>query len=80
MVGVEVSLQSFLTSALDGGEWSTSCPAALPLRKECRYPFYRRLGERQGWAGCFVEVENLLTWLGFEPRIVRRENVKERRK
>jgi len=31
-VGVEVYLHSFVTSALDGGEWSASCPGcSTPL-------------------------------------------------
>jgi hypothetical protein len=31
--GVEVQLYAFLTSALDGGEWSTSAPSAQCLGK-----------------------------------------------
>ena len=31
---LELSLHSFLTSVLDGGEWSISCPAALCLGKQ----------------------------------------------
>jgi hypothetical protein len=31
--GVEVYLHSFLTSALDGGGWSGSCPAHFKTRK-----------------------------------------------
>jgi len=31
--GVEVYLHSFLTSALDGGEWCGSCPAHVKARK-----------------------------------------------
>jgi len=31
--GVEVYLHSFLTSALDEGEWSGSCPAHFKARK-----------------------------------------------
>jgi hypothetical protein len=40
-----------LTSALDGGGWSTSCPSHFTPRKETRYPLYRRLGEPQGKSG-----------------------------
>jgi hypothetical protein len=29
--GVEEQLHAFLTSALDGGEWSDSCPSCLTL-------------------------------------------------
>jgi hypothetical protein len=40
-----------MTSALEGGEWSTSWPGrTLPPRKT-RYPLYRRLGETQGRYG-----------------------------
>jgi hypothetical protein len=33
-VGVEVYLQAFLISALDGGDVQLYAPAALPLRKD----------------------------------------------
>jgi hypothetical protein len=36
--GVEIYLQAFLASALDGGEWSASRPAALPSGKEPLVP------------------------------------------
>jgi hypothetical protein len=43
----------FLTSALDGGEWSASRPGrALPPGKEPRYPLDRRLGGPQSRSGC----------------------------
>jgi hypothetical protein len=43
---------SFLTSALDGGEWSTSRPdRAMPRGKDPRYPLYRRLDGPQSWSG-----------------------------
>jgi hypothetical protein len=46
--GEEYSSYSFLTSALDGGEWSASRPGpALPQGKDPRYPLYRRLGRPQ---------------------------------
>jgi hypothetical protein len=39
------SSYSYLTSALDGGEWSASRPGrALPPGKEPRFPLNRRLG------------------------------------
>jgi hypothetical protein len=45
------SSYSFLTSALDGGEWSASRPGrVLPWGKELRYPLYRRLGGPQSWS------------------------------
>jgi len=41
----------FLTSAVEGGEGSTSRPGrTLPPRKT-RYPLYRRLGGPQGRSG-----------------------------
>jgi hypothetical protein len=46
------SSYSFLTSALDGGEWSASRPGrALPRGKDPRYPLYRRLGVPQSRSG-----------------------------
>jgi len=36
--GVEMQIQSFLVSALDGGEWSASCSGHLTLGKESWYP------------------------------------------
>jgi hypothetical protein len=39
---------SFLTLALDGGEWSASRPGhGFSLAKDPRYPLYRRLGGPQ---------------------------------
>jgi hypothetical protein len=46
--GVEVYLRAFLTSALDGGEWSASRPGRFtPQGKSPRYPLDRRLGGPQ---------------------------------
>jgi hypothetical protein len=46
------SSYSFLTSALDGCEWSASRPGrALPAGKNLRYPLDRRLGGPQSWSG-----------------------------
>jgi hypothetical protein len=46
------SCYSFLTSALDGGEWSASrLGRALPQGKNPRYPLYRRLGGPQSRSG-----------------------------
>jgi hypothetical protein len=33
IAGVEVQLYAFLTSALDGGEWSASCPGRFTPRE-----------------------------------------------
>jgi hypothetical protein len=46
------SSYSYLTSALDGGEWSASRPGrALPPGKESRYSLYRWLGGPQSRSG-----------------------------
>jgi hypothetical protein len=46
------SSYSFLTSVLDGGEWSASRPGrALPRGKDPRYPLHSRLGGPQSWSG-----------------------------
>jgi hypothetical protein len=50
-----VYLHSFLTSALDGGEWSTSRPAHITPGNELRYPLNRISGGPQGWSGCSGE-------------------------
>jgi hypothetical protein len=43
---------SFLTSVLDGGEWSGShSRRALPPGMDLRYPLHRRLGGPQSWSG-----------------------------
>jgi hypothetical protein len=44
--GVEVYFNAFLTSALDGGEWSASCPGRFTSRE--RDPGTHRIG---GWVG-----------------------------
>jgi hypothetical protein len=44
--GIGGIASAFLTSALDGGERSASCP---------RYLLYRRLGGPQSWAGHYGE-------------------------
>jgi len=42
--GVEVQLQTFLTSTLDGGEWSGLRPGRFtPGERTLRDPCYRRL-------------------------------------
>ena len=45
--GIEVLLYSFLSTSLEGGEWSAARAGRnLPPRKT-RYPFYKRLGGPQ---------------------------------
>jgi hypothetical protein len=50
------SSYSFMTSALDGGEWSVSCPGcALPPGKESPVP----TGQEAGWASEKVWTQRL---------------------
>jgi len=42
--GVEVYLHAFVTSTLDGGEWSASRAGRLTPEKKPRYPLDTRLG------------------------------------
>jgi len=65
--GYEVELQSFLTSAQAGGEWSASCPSTLLLGKETQQPLNRRLSGPKRQSGCLAKGKNLLSLLGVEP-------------
>jgi hypothetical protein len=50
--GMNYSSYSYLTWALDGDQWSASCPGrALPPGKYLGYHLYRRLGDPQAWYG-----------------------------
>jgi hypothetical protein len=51
--GVEVQLRSFLTSALDGGKWSTTHTGRFTHGKGHRYPLNRRLGGPQTQHGLY---------------------------
>jgi len=53
----EVQLHSFLTLALDGCEWLTSCPGYVPW-----LPLKRRLGKPQNQSGHFLSLPE------FEPK------------
>jgi hypothetical protein len=44
---VEVQLHTFLTSAQDGGEWSSSCPGRFIHSGSGHYPLDTRLGGPQ---------------------------------
>jgi hypothetical protein len=46
----------YLSSALDGGEWSTSRPGRFTPGKETRYPLYMRLGGTQGGSGWVLKI------------------------
>jgi hypothetical protein len=63
------SSYSFLTSALDRGEWSASRPAgALPRDKDTQYPLYRRMGGPQCRSGHRGYRKNPSPLPGIEPR------------
>jgi hypothetical protein len=53
-----------LTSAVDGGGWSVSCPSCFTPGKENRYPLYRRLGGPQGQSG---QVRKISPLQGSDP-------------
>ena len=53
-----------LTSALDGGGWSTPRPCRFIPGKETRYPLYRRLCGPQGRSG---RVRKISPSPGFDP-------------
>jgi len=59
--GTDVQLDSFLTSALDAGEWSTSRPILFTPGKEPLYPFNTRVGESQRRSGCCGWTDKSLT-------------------
>jgi hypothetical protein len=64
------SSYSFLTSTLDGGEWSALSPAALYHRgKSPRYPLDKRLGGPQSLSGRRGLKKNPLPLSGIEPRL-----------
>ena len=50
-------LYSFLTTTLEGGEWSAARPGRTLTPGKTQYPFYRRLGGPQGRSGL---TENLV--------------------
>ena len=65
---IEVPL--FLTSALDGDEWSTSRSTCLTPGKGPKYSLNRRLSVPHSRSELFGEDKNLLPLPGFEPRTV----------
>jgi len=60
-MGVEVYLHSFITSALDTDEWSTSCPSCFTCGKKTPLPLNRRFGRPESKVGCQGEVKILLS-------------------
>jgi hypothetical protein len=66
--GVEVPLHAFLTSVLDGGEWSASRPGCFtPQGKSPWYALDRRLGGSQNRSGRGGEEKNSQSPPGIEP-------------
>jgi hypothetical protein len=49
--GVIVQIHVFLTSALVGREWSSSCPGRLTTEEKPQYQLERRLGGPQNQSG-----------------------------
>jgi hypothetical protein len=57
---------SFLTSALVGGDWSTSCPCCFTLGKQPWYLLFRRLDGLQNQSRHYGEEITVLSLLGIE--------------
>jgi hypothetical protein len=62
----EVQLQSFLASAIEGGQWSPARP--LSAGKEFRYPLNTRMGGSHRRSGQFWRRKNILSLPKFQPR------------
>jgi hypothetical protein len=59
----------FLTSALDGDEWSVSRPGRFTREEKApQYPLDMRLGEPQSLSGRYGVAKNLLPLPEIEPR------------
>jgi len=54
-----------VTSVLDGGGWSTSCPGRFNLGKVSRYPLHRRLGVPRNR---YALARKISLPLGIDPR------------
>jgi hypothetical protein len=66
--GVEVYLHAFLTLlALDGSEWSASCPRCFTPEK---YPLNRRLSRPQSQSGHGSEEKNIPTLAGDQTMVI----------
>jgi hypothetical protein len=58
--GINILIHVFLTSALVGGEWWTSCPGVFtPGGKGPRYPLDRSLDEPQSRSGRAEKKKNI---------------------
>ena len=65
--GIEVLLNSFMTTALEGGEESASRPGRSLSPGNTRYPLYRRVGGPQSRSG---QLRKISSPPGFDPRTV----------
>jgi hypothetical protein len=65
--GMEVYIHEFLTSALDGSEWSASRPGRFPPRENPRYLLDRGLGGPQSQSGHGGEGKNSQPLPGLKP-------------
>jgi hypothetical protein len=61
---------AFLTSALDGGEWSASRPGRFTHWERAPNLLERRLGGRQSRSGCGSEEKNSQPLPRLEPPII----------
>jgi hypothetical protein len=70
---LEIELHAFLTSALDGGEWSASRRATLPTGIDTEVPTLYGAGWMGPTAGLgpMEMKQNLLPLPGIKPRSVR---------
>jgi len=66
----ELYLNTFLTLALNGGEWSTSHLRRIALSKEPCYPSNMGQGGPQSWSGWFGGEKSLLPLQGFKSLII----------
>jgi hypothetical protein len=58
--GVEILFHSFLTSALDGGKWSSLCLQLFISKERApQHPLNRILSRLQRWSGHNAEEESL---------------------
>ena len=69
-MGVGLKLHSFLTSALEGEDWSTSRPGRFIPYEEPLYPLNRGLVGPQSWSGRFGIEKYIFPFPEFEPRVV----------
>ena len=66
--GVEVQFHSFLTAALDGGEWSDSRRGCFTTERESRYAMNRKLCGLWSQSERFSERTNILPLRDSNPR------------